>query len=49
MWAGEQLKKAYRDFVGQIDRMVDAQVRWMSYALAIVVARAPHGLSSLCS
>jgi hypothetical protein len=48
VWAGEQLKKAYKDFVGQIDRMVDAQVR-MPYAPAIVAARAPQGLSSLCS
>jgi hypothetical protein len=45
----EQPKKAYKDFIGQIDRMVDAQVRWTSYAPAIVAARAPHGLSSLCS
>jgi hypothetical protein len=29
--------------------MVDAQVRWTSYAPAIVAARAPQGLSSLCS
>jgi hypothetical protein len=42
-------EKVYKDFVGQIDRMVDAQVRWMSYAPAMVAARAPHGLSSLCS
>jgi hypothetical protein len=49
VWAGEQPKKAYKDFVGQIDRMVDAQVRWTSYSPAIVVARAPQGLSSLCS
>jgi hypothetical protein len=49
VWAGEQPKKAYKDFVGQIDRMVDAQVRWTPYALAMVAARAPQGLSSLCS
>jgi hypothetical protein len=29
--------------------MVDAQVRWTSYAPAMVAARAPQGLSSLCS
>jgi hypothetical protein len=40
-----QLKKAYKDFVGQIDRMVNAQVRCTSYA----PTRAPQGLSSLCS
>jgi hypothetical protein len=49
VWAGEQPKKAYNDFVGQIDRMVDAQVRWTPYAPAMVAARAPQGLSSLCS
>jgi hypothetical protein len=47
--AGEQPKKAYNDFVGQIDRMVDAQVRRTPYAPAMVAARAPQGLSSLCS
>jgi hypothetical protein len=49
VWAGEQPKKAYTDFVGQIDRMVDAQARWTPYAPAIVTARAPQGLSSLWS
>jgi hypothetical protein len=29
--------------------MVDAQVRWTSFAPAIVAACAPQGLSSLCS
>jgi hypothetical protein len=29
--------------------MVDAQVRWTSYTPAMVAARAPQGLSSLCS
>jgi hypothetical protein len=48
IWAGEQPKKAYKDFVGQIDRMVDAQARWTPYAPAMVATRAPHGLSSLC-
>jgi hypothetical protein len=49
VWAGEQPKKTYKDFVGQIDRMVDAQVRWTTYAPAMVAALAPQGLSSLCS
>jgi hypothetical protein len=34
---------------GPIDRMVDGQVRWTLYTPAMVVARAPQGLSSLCS
>jgi hypothetical protein len=29
--------------------MVDAQVQWTPYAPAMVAARAPQGLSSLCS
>jgi hypothetical protein len=45
----EEPKKTYKDFVGQIDRMVDAQVRWTPYAPAMVTARAPQLLSSLCS
>jgi hypothetical protein len=49
VWAREQPKKAYKDFVGQIDRMVDAQVRWRPYAPAMAAARAPQRLSSLCS
>jgi hypothetical protein len=49
VWVGERLKKAYKDLVGQIDRMVDAQVRWTPYVPAMVVARASQGLSSLCS
>jgi hypothetical protein len=48
VWAGEQPKKVYKDFIGQIDRMVDAQVRWMPYAPTMVVGRAPRGLSSMC-
>jgi hypothetical protein len=46
VWAGEQ--PTYRDFVGQINWMVDAQVRWTPYATAMVIARGPQGLSFLC-
>jgi hypothetical protein len=49
VWAGEQPKKAYKNFVGQINRMLDAQVWWTSYADAMVATRGPQGLSSLCS
>jgi hypothetical protein len=49
IWAGEQLKKAYKDYVGQIDQTVDAQVWWTTYAPIMVTARALQGLSSLCS
>jgi hypothetical protein len=49
VWVREQSKKAYKDFVGQINWMIDVQVRWTSYAPAMVAARASQGLSSLCS
>jgi hypothetical protein len=31
-WAGELTKKSYEDFMGQIDAMTDAQLRWMPYS-----------------
>jgi hypothetical protein len=30
-WVGEQTKKSYKNFVGQIDMMTDEQVRWTTY------------------
>jgi hypothetical protein len=36
------------DFVSQIDSLTDREVIWQSYTDALVAARAPHGLSSLC-
>jgi hypothetical protein len=34
--------------VGQIDVMIDAQVRWTSYSQASIDSHAPLCLSSLC-
>ena len=47
-WVGEQARKAYRDFVGQFDQLVDTDVRWTPYTPEEVHHRAPQGLSSLC-
>ena len=47
-WVGTQAKKAYLDFVGQFDALVDAQVRWTPYTQQEIQRRAPDGLSSLC-
>jgi hypothetical protein len=44
----DQTKRSYLDFVGQIDTLTDREVIWQSYTNALVVARAPQGLSSLC-
>jgi hypothetical protein len=30
-YAHEQMKRAYKDFVGQFDSLTDADFRWMPY------------------
>jgi hypothetical protein len=47
-YAHDQTKRAYKDFVGQFDTLMDADVRWMSYSEEAITARAPQGLSTLC-
>jgi hypothetical protein len=44
----EQTRRSYLDFVGQIDTLTDREVIWQSYTDALVAARAPQGLLSLC-
>jgi hypothetical protein len=44
----EQTRRSYLDFVSQIDTLTDHEVIWQSYTDALVAARAPQGLSSLC-
>jgi hypothetical protein len=44
----EQTRRSYLDFVGQIDTLTDSEVIWHLYTDALVAARAPQGLSSLC-
>jgi hypothetical protein len=48
LYAHDQTKKAYKDFIGQFDALTDADVRLTPYSEEAVVARAPQGLSSLC-
>jgi hypothetical protein len=47
-YAHEQTKRAYKDFVGQFDALMDADIRWMPYSEEAIAARAPQGISSLC-
>jgi hypothetical protein len=44
----EQTRRSYLDFVDQIDTLTNREVIWQSYTDALVAARAPQGLSSLC-
>jgi hypothetical protein len=47
-YAHDQMKRVYKDFVGQFDALTDADVRWTPYSKEVVAARAPQGLSTLC-
>jgi hypothetical protein len=42
------MKRAYKDFVGQFDALMDVDVRWTPYSEEAIAARAPQGLSTLC-
>jgi hypothetical protein len=44
----EQTRRSYIDFVRQIDNLTDIEVIWQSFTNALVITRAPQGLSSLC-
>jgi hypothetical protein len=47
-YAHDQMKRAYKDFVGQFDALTNVDVRWTPYSEEDIAARAPHGLSTLC-
>jgi hypothetical protein len=47
-YAHEQTNRAYKDFVGQFDSLMDTNVRWTPYSKEAIATRAPQGLSSLC-
>jgi hypothetical protein len=44
----EQIKRSDADFVGQIDALTYYDVIWRLYIDALIAARAPQGLLSLC-
>jgi hypothetical protein len=48
LYAHDQTKRAYKDFVGQFDALTDADVRWTLYSEEAIAARAPQG-SRLCA
>jgi hypothetical protein len=48
LYAHEQTKRAYKDFIGQFDSLKGEDVRWTPYTEEAIAAHAPHGLSSLC-
>jgi hypothetical protein len=47
-WVHDQMKRVYKDFVGQFDSLTDDNVRWTPFIDEAIMARTPQGLSSLC-
>jgi hypothetical protein len=47
-YAHEQMKRAYKDFVDQVDSLTDVDIRWTPYSKEAIATHAPQGLSSLC-
>ena len=49
-WANVQVHRAYPDYVMEFDRLdPDDDVRWAPYGAQELLARAPNGLSPLCT
>ncbi|WVZ61673.1 hypothetical protein U9M48_011510 [Paspalum notatum var. saurae] len=49
IWANEQGRRTYPNFVVELDRLVAEDVIWESYSAEFVASRAPYGLSSWCT
>ena len=49
VWAHRQVRRAYPDFVAELDRLTPEDVVWEPYTTDAVAARAPLGLSPLCT
>ena len=48
-WAHTQVRRAYPEFVSELDMLMPEDVVWESYSPEAVATRAPVGLSSHCS
>jgi hypothetical protein len=48
-WAHRQVRRAYPDFIAELDRLTPEDVVWEPYTMEAVLARAPLGLSPLCT
>ncbi|WVZ91587.1 hypothetical protein U9M48_037737 [Paspalum notatum var. saurae] len=49
IWAHEQARRTYPNFVVELDRLVAYDVLWEPYSADAVASRAPLGLSSWCT
>src|SRR6185312_13415753 len=48
-WAHAQVRRAYPEFVSELDMLTPEDVVWEPYSLEAVATRAPAGLSSHCT
>ncbi|XP_066167917.1 serine/threonine-protein phosphatase 7 long form homolog [Oryza sativa Japonica Group] len=48
-WAHVQVRRSYPEFVMEFDRLLMTDVVWEPYSAAATQARAPLGLSTLCT
>jgi len=48
-WAHAQVRRAYPEFVSELDMLMPEDVVWEPYSPEAVATRAPAGLSSHCS
>ena len=48
-WAHAQVRRAYPEFVSELDMLTPEDVVWEPYSLEAVATCAPAGLSSHCS
>ena len=48
-WAHAQVRRAYPEFVSELDMLTPEDVVWEPYSPEAVATRAPAGLSSHCS
>ncbi|XP_066160622.1 serine/threonine-protein phosphatase 7 long form homolog [Oryza sativa Japonica Group] len=48
-WAHVQVRRSYPEFVMEFDRLLPTDVVWEPYSAAATQARAPLGLSTLCT
>jgi hypothetical protein len=48
-WAHERPRRAYPEFIAELDRLTPDDVIWEPYSDAAVWSRAPHGLSAQCA
>nr|ABA94059.1 SWIM zinc finger family protein [Oryza sativa Japonica Group] len=49
LWCRRQVRRSYPEFVMEFDRLLPTNVVWEPYSAAATQARAPLGLSTLCT